>query len=359
MRILLVGNGNFRHRGGRYYDQAPKLANGLIRSGHHVYFLSDRDQPYSISQFATPGIYGTKAHKAKHVGRVFLDVCRNFKPELIVLVHADLLPLQALFDARALLPKVKIAQFNVDIIFNQHNVANITAKLDAVDATFITTAGEGLKKFSRAGKRVSYIPNIVDSSMEWPKCFERSDQPHDVFWALRAVRGSVEGDRRIDYPLYLEANGIDIDYYGMNGKPLLYDARYFEAIANARMGINISQIWTRGCYEKAADENLYLYSSDRISHYMGSGLLTFITRDHRLEELFVENVDAVYFDSKEELLDKVRYYKQHDDTRKAVARAGWEKAHTHYNERLIASYVVEAALGQPFSHDYRWPTESW
>lgn len=359
MKILLVGNGNLKHRGARYYDQAAKLANGLIRNGHNVFFLSDRDLIYSMSQFATPGIFGTKSHKAKHVSRFFLDVCRHFKPDMIICAHADLLLPEALADARKLLPRVLIAQFNVDIIFNEHNAQNISAKLPYVDATFITTAGVGLAKFSYPGKRVSYIPNLVDSSIEWPKCFVLSDQPHDIFWALRALKGSAPGDRRIEYPLYLEANDVKIDYYGMNGKPLLYDARYFEAISNARMGINISQVWTRGNYEKAADEDLYLYSSDRISHYMGSGLLTFITRDHRLEELFTEDKEAVYFSTKEELLEKIRYYIAHDKARCAIAKAGWEKAHSQYNERLIAKYMVEATLGDNFSQVYAWPTDSF
>lgn len=359
MKILVVGNGNQKHRGARYYDQALKLANGFIRNGHNVFFFSDRDHAYSLSQFATPGLFGSKAHKIKHISRTFLDICKHFKPDLIVFAHADLIAPEALLSAREILPKVKVAQFNVDIIFNAHNVKNIESKLEGVDATFITTAGAGLKKFSRLGKRVSYIPNIVDSSIEWPKVFARSDQPHEVFWALRALNGSAPGDRRIDYPLYLEASGVKIDYHGMNGKPLLYDARYFEAINDAKMGINISQIWTRGHYEKAADEDLYLYSSDRIAHYLGSGLLTFITRDHKLEELFTPDKEAVYFGSKEELLEKILYFRTHDDERKQIAKAGWEKAHTHYNERLIAKYLVEATFGERFSEDYRWPVESF
>jgi hypothetical protein len=357
MKILVVGNGNLRHRGARYYDPAVRMANGFIRGGHNVFFLSDRDLIYSLSQFTTPGIFGTKTHKQKHISKFFLDVCRNFKPEMIMLAHADLILPEALMDARRLLPGVKIAQMNVDIIFNAHNIAQIESKLDAVDATFITTAGEGLKKFSRPGKKLSFVPNITDSSIDWPKCFEHSDQAYDVFWALRATKGSAPGDRRIEYPIYLQENGVKIDYHGMNGKPLLYDARYFECISNARMGINLSQIWTKGCYQKADDKDLYLYSSDRIAHYTGSGLLVFITRDHKLEELFAEDKEAVYFDSKEELLDKINYYRTHDDERKRIARGGWEKAHTQYNERLITRYIVEVTMGQKLSHPYQWPVE--
>jgi hypothetical protein len=351
MKILLVGNGNQKFRGERYYDQCAKLYNGLVRNGHSVFFMSDRDVKREGMKF------GITALGEKHARSYFLDTCRNYKPELIIFYHADVIKPDAIAEARQMLPSIKIAQLNVDIIFNEHNAAQIKSKLDVVDATFITTAGKGLKKFSQAGKIVSFVPNMADVSLEWPQCYAYSDQSNDVFWALRALKGSAEGDRRIDYPLYLEKNGVKIDYYGMNGKSLLYDARYFETIAKSKMGINISQIWTRGHYEKAADEDLYLYSSDRIAHYLGSGLLTFCTRDHKLEEMFAEDKEMIYFSSKEELLDKIRYYAERDEARGAIARAGWLKYHACYNERLVAKYMVERTLGLPLSEAYQWPTE--
>lgn len=353
MRILLVGNGNLKHCGARYYDQVAKLANGFTRNGHHVFFLSDRD----IARFAT--FFKIKSIGQKYCNQYFLNVCRNYKPDMIVFYHADVITLESVMAAREILPAVKIAQFNVDAIFNPHTVSQISDKFDGVDATFITTAGTALKKFSRPGKAVSFVPNIVDASMEWPKCFEHSDQANDMFWALRATKGTVAGDRRVEYPLYLEQNGIKIDYYGMNGKPLLYDARYYECIANAKMGLNINQIWTMGKLDDCEKEEIYLYSSDRISHYLGSGLLVFTTRDNKLEELFKENEEMVFFASKEELLDKVLHYKKRDEDRKTIAKAGWQKAHAHYNERLIAQYIVETTFQQKLSVNYQWPTTLW
>jgi hypothetical protein len=353
MHILYVGNGNYKHRGGRYYEPGRKLMNGFIREGHNVYFISDRD----TARAAT--IFGSLKLGRRHCNAVFLDTCRKFTPELILLGHADLITGESLQKARQLLPEVKIAQFNVDAIFNPHTVAQIAAVVPFCDATFVTTAGPALQKFSRPGSSVAYIPNPVDSSMEWPRCFERSDQPHDVFWALRATQGSYPGDSRIEFPLFLEKNGIAIDYHGMNGKPELMGAAYYRGIANARMGLNISSVRYRGGPPRASEEDLYLYASDRISHYLGSGLLTFTTRDNRLEELFEEDRELVFFSSKEELLDKVRYYRQHDEARRAIARAGWEKAHRHFNERLVARYMIEITFRQPLSESYAWPAQTY
>ena len=90
---------------------------------------------------------------------------------------------------------------------------------------------------------------------------------------------------------------------------------------------------------------------------MGSGLLTLTTRDNKLEELFEENKEIVFFSSKEELLEKVLYYKNHDDERREIAQHGWEKSHTCFNEKLVTKYIIERTFGMPLSERYAWPTQ--
>ena len=130
---------------------------------------------------------------------------------------------------------------------------------------------------------------------------------------------------------------------------------------NAKMGLNINRTYSEGDnYNPTTNpEELYLYSSDRISHYMGSGLLTLSTRDNKLEELFEEDKEMAFFSSKEELLEKVIYFKNHDDERKKIAQRGWEKSHNRLNERLVAKYMFEVAFRLPLSEDYAWPTETY
>jgi hypothetical protein len=353
MRILLVGNANQKHRGGRYYDHAMKLYNGFVRNGHNVFFLSDRD----IARNATP--LGIKSLGINFCNEYFLDVCRNFQPEFILLCHADIIKAQSINEARKILPGIKVAQFNVDPIFRDHNMAMIREKLDVVDGTFCTTAGTELKRFSNKNGFVSYVPNPVDASIDWPKCHEGSTQPHDVFWALRPTKTINMNDPRIEYPLFIEQSGkVDIKYYGMNGAPTLMNAQYYYKITDCRMGLNISVVGELGGIDHARAEELYLYSSDRIAQYMGSGLLTFTTRDNKLEEMFGEDKEIVFFTGKEELLDKLIYYKNNDGERRKIAAAGWEKAHKHLNERLVAQYILEATLGEKPS-GYIWPTEKY
>lgn len=353
MRILYVGNLNQKHRGERYYDQGTKLVNGFTRNGHNVLRMGDRD----VARSATP--FGFKALGESFCNRYFLDVCKNYQPEFIVFHHADIIKAEVVAEAREMLPGIKVAQFNVDPIFREHNMKMIRNKLDVVDATFITTAGPELKRFSNKQGFVSFIPNIVDASIEWPKAHERSDQEGDVFWALRPTKTINMDDPRISIPLFIENSGkAEMRYYGMNGKPTLMNADYYNRINDCKMGLNLSVVGERGGIDFAKPEEIYLYSSDRISHYMGSGLLIFTTRDNKLEEMFKEDEELIFFETQEELLDKIVYYKKNDDKRKIIAANGWKKYHRDFNEKIVAKYVEEATFGKKLSK-YNWPTEKY
>jgi hypothetical protein len=358
MHILFVADGNLKHRGARYHFTYRRLVNGFIRNGHNVYFLSDTDTARGGNIFHSSRLGWS------HCNKVFIDTCYNFRPALIVLGQADIIQYESLKEVKSFLQHVKIVQYNVDALFRRHNINILKRNAANMDATFVTTAGSILKSFSHSRGVASYIPNPVDKSIDYPRCHERSDQKHDVFWSMRQIEKSRkhEENPRIEIPLFLENSGkVNIDYYGMNGKPELWNADYYQAIEKAKMGLNLSHSYLGkdNVHNKTTADELYLYTSDRISHYMGSGLLTLSTRDNSLEELFEENNEVVFFSSKEELLDKVTYYKKHDDERKRVARQGWEKSHNYFNERLVAKYMLEVAFRLPLSENYAWPTETY
>jgi len=358
MRILYVGNGAYGSHGALYYDVGRKLCNGFVRNSNNVYFLSDRDTARAGN------ILSSSTLGANHCNKVFIDVCKNFRPELIVFGHADIIKNNSLRKVRSFLPKVKMAQFNVDALFAQGHINRIHKKMPYVDATFVTTAGSILGTIGESPGVVSYIPNPVDMSIETARCHERSDQENDVFWACRLSPKTdlCKGNPRWEMPLSLEESGqVKVDYYGMNNKPTLIGSAYHEAIANARMGLNINQGNLIGDYvDTPGHSNIYLYSSDRISHYLGNGLQVFCYRDkkldYKMEEIFEEDEEMVFFSSKAELLDKVLYYKKNDEKRKEIAKRAWEKSHKHLNEKLVAKYIVEVAFGLPLSESYIWPT---
>ena len=358
MHILFVADGNLKQRGARYHFTYRRLVNGFIRNGHNVYFMSDTD----TARYGN--IFRSSKLGWRYCNNVFIDTCNNFRPDLIVLGHADTIQSESLRKVKSFLPEVKIVQYNVDPLFSRHNVNMLKSNLSDMDATFVTTAGSILKRISHSNGVISYIPNPIDSSIEYPRCHERSDQKYDVFWSMRKIEKARkrEENPRVEFPLFLEkSEKVKIDYYGMNGKPELWNADYYQAIENAKMGLNLSHSYLGSdtVHNNTTGDELYLYSSDRISHYMGSGLLTLSTRENKLEELFEEDKEMAFFSSKEELLEKVIYYKNNDNERREIAKRGWEKSHNCFNERLVAKYMLEVAFRLPLSEDYAWPTETY
>lgn len=354
MLVLLVANGNFKFPGKRYYSVERLIENGLVRNGHHVYFFSDRDTARASNLLASSR-WGAAA-----CNRIFIETCRNLQPDLIVFGHADLISRESLRQVRDLLPAVRMAQFNVDPLFRAANAAAIAAKTDLMDATFITTGGDILRQF--AGKRslLAFIPNPVDASVQTPRCHERSDQPNDVFFAARPINAPTADDPRAAIPAFIEASGqIRIDYYGVNGRPQLYGRAHFRQIEAARIGLNISSVREKVGDPRASQAELYLYSSDRLAHYVGSGLMVCTTRDNHLEDLFEEDREMVFFSSQEELLDKLIHYKAHDAARRQIAAAGFDKAHRCFNERLVTKFMVERTFRSPLSEAYAWPTQAY
>lgn len=350
MRILHVGNGNQKHKAARYYDVGTKLTNGFIRNGHMVYFLSDRDSARGASRL------GARRLGVKKANQIFLECCEHFKPDLIMLGHADIIHPVSLKQARQRDSALKIAQFNVDPIFRDHNIKQINSKLPYVDASFITTAGEALSRFSRSGTKVCFMPNPVDSSIESYRAFDE-DNEHDVFWALRATSGSFKGDERIEIPLFLEQSGeLSLDYHGMNGKAELFGADYHARMAKSAMALNISVVRTYGHTPVSSEAERYLYASDRISHITGNGLLVFTPIGNGLDELYAPDKHMIFYEGREELLDKLCYYKQHVNERRAIAKAGWQWAHEQFSVEKVTRYMIDTIFNERHDHDYAWPT---
>ena len=82
LRILHITNFNERHNGRLFYNTGRRINNGFIKLGYTVQTLSDRDI-ISIERKITD-ITGSKSLNDK-----LIEIVGNFKPNLIVLGHAD------------------------------------------------------------------------------------------------------------------------------------------------------------------------------------------------------------------------------------------------------------------------------
>ena len=165
MRVMIVGGNQMKYVAARYYDYANKLANGFIRNNHTVVRFFDRD----VSRQSN--IFRSRKMGVGSANERLLDQVSAFEADLVIFIHADVIRPVTLGQLKDRFPGVKFAQVGVDPLFMPGNVQRLNTKSPHLDATFMTTAGESLKKIS-SGRPAYYIPNIVDSGIETGQAFD-------------------------------------------------------------------------------------------------------------------------------------------------------------------------------------------
>ena len=177
MRILHVGNFGSRAKGAFLHSVAPKLSRGLIRLGHHVVDFADRD----VARASTP--FGARKFGGRQANRALLRLASDMRPDLLLLGHADTIRADTVASIRRTLPALRVLQWNVDPLFEPDNITRLRSKLDVVDATLVSTAGDALLPLRRAGMALGFLPNPMDASIESGRADLADDLPFDLFFA--------------------------------------------------------------------------------------------------------------------------------------------------------------------------------
>lgn len=327
LSILHVANFSDRPKGAGFAAVQYKLTNGLIRAGHNVVTFSDRD----AARASTP-LLSRKVGK-RGANRRLLALAEALRPDLVLLGHADTVRSLTLEAIRERLPGVRLAQWNVDPLFDSDNLERIRGKIRQVDWTFVTTAGPLLSALQAEGHKVAFMPNPSDISIERGRSFESAMLPWDVFYAVGASGltrfhcGAEAAPRDIVDRLRARLPGRRFLTPGIDDSHLAGEACN-AAMRNAKIGLNISR-----------RNDVRWYASDRMAHMMGNGLLTATERSSGFGELFAED-EMAFYSSEDELAGQLERYLEDDDGRRAVARRGWRAYHRMFDSIRVARYML-------------------
>ncbi|MDB4845899.1 glycosyltransferase [Candidatus Pelagibacter sp.] len=344
LRILHITNFNERHNGRLFFNTGRRINNGFIRLGHSVLELSDRDILKNNKSI-------TDLNGSKKLNSKILDICNNFRPNLIVLGHADLVDINTLADIKNNLPNIKIAQWFLDPLnkdgpdFNK-NKSRILNKLDFIDASFLTTSPKVLK-FINNKDNFHFIPNPTDPSFERLNNFNNHCEM-DVFYAIShgVHRGNLKIGKYDERQKFLESliektPGTKFDIYGLNKIQPIWGDSFLKAISNSKMGLNLS----RG-------EPIKYYSSDRIAQIIGNGLLTLIDEKTHYRDFFSDN-EMVFYKNIDDLSEKIMKYKNGSESKK-IAENGKKKYTKYFNSNLVADFILTKTLGKNSKNKFIW-----
>jgi len=345
LRILHVTNFNERLDGRLFFNTGRRINNGFIRLGHSVLGFSDRDiQKY----YKSIGDYkGSKSLNDK-----LKKTCYNYKPDLIITGHADLISRQQIEELKEDNPNTKFAQWFLDPLNKngpdyERNKSRIMDKIDLMDTTFLTTCPSVLKFLPKKNNNF-YIPNPSDSSFETLNNFNKSCSV-DVFFALShgVHRGQLKTGKTDDRIVFLEklkkiTSDIKFDLYGVNKVQPIWADHYFKTISNAKMGLNLS----RG-------EAIKYYSSDRITQIVGNGLVCLIDEKTQYKNFFNDQ-EMVFYKSVSDLSEKIMKLSRDDKLRRKIGKKGKTKYMKYFNSNLVAQYIIEKTLGINNKNKYLW-----
>lgn len=336
MKIVHASNFSLRENGANYYAIPYKLSNGLTRLGHFVFNYSDRDvanaNPLRIRELGKG-----------RANRKLYGVCAEVRPDLLLLGHCTLIKPETIQAIRAEHPAIRIAHWNCDGLFVPENLARLQALAPIVDASFVTTGGEDLRQVVKQGGRAAFMPNPLDQAIETLRVFERDDVANDLVF-LTSFNSYDQEKLEVCDTIKSRLPDLRFDIRGLYGVPGVYGSELFDVLARAKMGLNISK-----------RNNVYLYTSDRMAQTMGCGLLTFVDKRARYDTIFGPD-ELVTYDGIDDLLAKIDRFRRNDAERRAIAEAGWRRAHEIFSETAVAQWILDVTFEQQHSRHYAWPT---
>ncbi len=343
LKVMHITNLNNRFDGRLHYNTGRRLNNGFIRNNHNVLTISDRDIIHNNKGFKD--LSGTKSLQTK-----IIDTFNNFKPDLLVLGHADRVSTETLSQLKEIDKNIKMSQWFLDPLSkfgpdHENNSKRILDKIDLMDASFLTTDPKSLDINL---KNSFFIPNPADRSFETLNNFKK-DCPFDVFFAMshgvhRGKLKSGKGDNREIFinKLIKKNKNIIFDVFGMNKVQPIWADQFLQKISNSYMGLNLS----RG-------RPIKYYSSDRIAQLVGNGLLTFIDEKTFLNDFFSEK-EIIFYRNIDDLSAKLNKYKKDKKIGRKIAERAKKKYLRYFNSELVADFIITKTFSSKSNNRFIW-----
>lgn len=330
LKIIHITDLHQRHSARLFYSTGKKINNGLVKNGHNVINISDRDLTNQSKNILD--ISGRKI-----LFKEIIKNIENFRPDLIIFGHVDRLDEENFYQIKERYNSIRLAQWFIDPLNLKgpdfiKNKQRFFLKYQFCDANFITTSTEALNFIDE--KKTFFIPNPIDPSIDVYKNF-LEDKKIDIFLAIShgQHRGILKRhfiDDRV-YFINKLTKKVKYNIFGYKNNPV-WGQNFFTELNKCSMGINLS----RG-------EPIKYYSSDRISSLLGNGLLTFIHKDYNYSDFFPKNSIITYSNLKD-LNKKIIFFQKNKKLLRQCAKKSYLRAHKIFNNQVISEYIVNKSM---------------
>ena len=342
-KIMHITNFNERFDGRLHYNTGRRINNGFIRNSHNVLTISDRDIIHNNKSIKDISGRSTLQNK-------IIETFKNFKPDIIILGHADRVKKSTLEKMKEINNSTKFSQWFLDPLSKHgpdhiNNTNRILDKIDLLDTTFLTTDPSAL---SINIPNAFFMPNPADKSFEVLNNYNKNC-PYDVFFAMShgVHRGQLKSGKDDDRENFINKlinlnKNIKFDVYGMNNVQPIWADQFIKKISNSYMGLNLS----RG-------KPIKYYSSDRIVQLVGNGLLTFIDVNTFLSDFFSEK-EIIFYKNISDLSYKLNKFKKDKKKGKEIAKLGKQKYLKYFNSDIVSEYILSKTFEYKMKKKVVW-----
>jgi hypothetical protein len=313
--IMMVGNWHWD-----IYEEA--LAAGFQANGWVVI-------PFNVENHLSNSLLANYLIRARlrtaiaKLNNSMINTFRDNLPTAVFFHRPELVISESLRIMKTIKPDVVLILYHNDNPFlgltNRIKMRHYLASIPFADVTLVYRPSN-LEDARRYGARYVelFLPYYV-SYLHKPIRPSSSKESFDVIYI-----GHYEADGREKLLDYLVQNGVRIRIFGTGWEKTRKKYSWLDRMDIRRVSnfeysrlLCASQIalvflssrhrdvYTRRCFEITA-----------------CGTLMMAPRTHELEQLFTDGKEAIYYDSKEDLLEKIHYYLMNNDDRYMISQAG-------------------------------------
>lgn len=307
----------------------------LIGNAYELYKAFERNQSVNIipllakEQISTNSLYRKIRYKLKipvdtyEINQKLLNYDLSDIDIIFVVKCNELYP-STLEKIREKKLTLKLVNWSLDDMYAWHNRSIFYTLAIKYYDLIVTTKSYNMQELSLLGaKNITYLSQSYSADIHTPQVCSRRYKHNVVFI------GYPEKER-IESILFLAKNNIQIDIYGypeawkkqefnliheniIIHEEFLEGKNYAQALSCAKISL---------CFLRKANRDQHTSRSIEIPACKGF-MIAERTQEHL--DLFEEDKEAVYFDSNEELLNKVIYYLKHEQERRQIAENGYKR----------------------------------
>jgi spore maturation protein CgeB len=221
--------------------------------------------------------------------------------------------------------KSLLVHYNTDdIMLKSHGFKNYIEAITIYDVHFTSNTFNVSELYELGARKVYFTENAYDDQMFSPVELSDEDKRRlgsDIFFI-----GHWE-PKTEELICCLAKHGLPISVRGQNwhkarNKKLLrnviksgpvWEEEYVKALCSGKIGLGIISKWNRN------------QTAGRTFEIPACGTFLLTERTAAIQSLYREAVEAEFFSSSDELVEKAMYYLENEDKREEIARAGYKR----------------------------------